>query len=256
MNLDRAKTYARLVLRLVGIALVAGGVLALGLLGWQWQASATVDHIAVSGTQHTPPDTVRQLARVDSGAVMDELDPVLVADRVERHPWVERAEVTRQRVRRTLSIAVTERTPAGLVLDAQERPAYYLDQTGHAMPLPDSTEYDVPLVRGLEAEYHPVQTLAPPSLQQVLAGLATVDVDALVAEVVLQPDSTVRLLTAPLGEHGSLPVRLGEGNATTKLRTLRAFARQVLAAEPDAPIAQIDLRFDDQVITREHSLDG
>lgn len=256
MNFDRVKTYGRLVLRLVGLAVLVGAVLALGLLGWQWQASTTVGYISVSGTQHAPPDTVRQLARVDSGTVMDEVDPALVADRVERHPWVEQAEVTRQRVRRTLSIAVTERTPAGLVLDGQGRPAYYLDRTGHGMPLPDSTGYDVPLVRNLEAEYHPVRTLAPPSLQQVLAGLATVDVEGLVAEVELQPDSTVHLLTEPVGGHGALPVQLGEGNATAKLRTLRAFAEQVLAADPDAPIAQIDLRFNDQVITREHPLDG
>lgn len=256
MNLDRAKTYGRLALRLLGVAAVVGGVLALGLLGWQWQASATVSHVSVTGTKHAPADTVRKLARVDSGIVMDEIDPALVADRVERHPWVERADVSKQRVRRTLSIVVTERTPAGLVLDAQGRPAYYLDASGHAMPLPDSTGYDVPLVRGLEAEYHPVRRLAPPSLHQVLSGLSTVGADGLVAEVELQPDSTVRLLTEPVGDHGSLPVQLGSGNATAKLRTLRAFAQQVLAAQPDAPIAQIDLRFDDQVITREHSLDG
>lgn len=256
MNFDKAKTYGRLALRLAGLAAVVGGVLALGLLGWQWQANTTVGDIAVTGTQHAPPDTVRHLARVDSGTVMDEVDPALVADRVARHPWIEQADVTQQRVRRTLTIAVTERTPAGLVVDAQGRPAYYLDETGHAMPLPDSTGYDVPLVRGLDAEYHPVRTLAPPSLQQVLRAVATADPDGLVAEVELQPDSTVRLLTTPVGEHGALPVHLGDGNPTTKLRTLRAFARQVLTTQSDTPIAQIDLRFDDQVITREHSLDG
>lgn len=256
MNFDRAKTYGRMGLRLCGLVVLVGGVLALGLLGWQWQAGATVGHIAVSGTQHAPPDTVRHLARVDSGAVMSEIDLALVADRVSRHPWVERAEVTRHHLRRTLAIAVTERTPVGLVVDAQGRPAYYLDREGKAMPLPDSSSYDVPLVRGLEADYHPVRSMAPPSLQRVLAGLTVVESSDLVAEVEVQADSSVHLVTEPVGEHGALPVRLGDGNVVAKLRALGAFARQVLAARPEAPIAQIDLRFDGQVVTREHSLDG
>jgi cell division protein FtsQ len=256
MNLDRAKTYGWLALRLLGIAAVVGGVLVLGLLGWQWQASVKMERIAVTGAQHAPPDTVRQLARVDSGTVMETIDANLVADRVTRHPWIRRADVTKQRARRTLLVTVTERTPAALAIDGKGDPAFYLDRHGYAMPIPDSTGYDVPLVRGLGADYHPVRRLAPPALRQMLAALRSTGTDPLVAELVVQPDSSVRLLTAPIGGHDALPVRLGNGRLPAKLRQLRAFAKQVLATSSDTKIAEIDLRFDEQIVTREQPLDG
>jgi cell division septal protein FtsQ len=73
-------------MRRLGLAAVVGGVLVLGLLGWQWQSTVTVGTVAVSGTHHAPVDTVRRLARVDSGMVMETIDGTLVADRVSRHP--------------------------------------------------------------------------------------------------------------------------------------------------------------------------
>lgn len=256
MNPDQLKTYGWLALRLLGLAAVVGGVLALGLLGWQWQSSVTVGRVAVTGVHHAPADTVRHLARVDSGTVMETIDGALVADRVARHPWVKTAEVTKQRVYRTLQVAVTERTPAALVVDASGRPAHYLDPAGYAMPLPDSGAADVPLVRGLEAEYHPLRRMAPPALRAALSALPTSGADPLVAELAVQPDSSVRLLTAPIGAHGPLPVQLGTGDIPAKLRRLRAFAEQVLATDTASSIGEIDLRFDGQVVTRTQPLDG
>jgi len=256
MNWDQAKTYGSLALRLGGLFAVVGGVFVLGLLGWQWQSSVTVGEVAVTGVRHAPPDTVRHLARVDSGTVMETIDAALVADRVERHPWVEAAAITKQRARRTLQVAVTERTPAALVIDEAGRPAYYLDRAGYAMPCPDSAGYDVPLVRGLGADYHPVQPVAPPPLRSVIGALAGSEAAPLVAELAVQPDSTVQLVTTPIGTHGPLPVRIGRGQIATKLRRLRAFAEQVLATTPKNPVTRIDLRFDGQIVTQESSLDG
>ena len=256
MDSDRIKTYARLALRLGGLMAVVGGVLLLGLLGWQWQSSVTVGQVAVSGGKHTPPDTVRHLARVDSGTVMEKIDGALIADRVERHPWVQRASITKQRARRTLLIAVTERSPAALVVDGSGRSAYYLDQNGYAMPCPDSAGYDVPLVRGLTADYHPVRPVAPPSLRTMLQALDGSEAAPLVAELDVQPDSTVQLLTTPIGSHDPMRVRLGSGEIPTKLQRLRAFAEQVLTTKPDDPITEIDLRFDGQIVTQTPSLDG
>jgi cell division protein FtsQ len=261
MNRDQAATFGRRALRLAGVALLVAGVGALGVLGWRWRASATVDRVTVTGTQHAPPDTVRRLAQVDRGAVMMEVDPVLVTDRVTRHPWVEGATVTRHWMYGTLAVAVTERTPAALAVGPQGRPAYCLDRAGHAMPLPDSTGHDVPLVRGLDAETpwtRPDSAQSPPALRRVLAALSDTEAAPLVAEIEVQPDGTVRLVTTPVGPHGAIPVRLGTGDVPRKLRTLRAFARQVLArpsSGPNASIGEIDLRFDGQIVTRKQPTD-
>lgn len=256
MNWDRIRTYGWPALRLLGLAAVVGGVLLIGVLGWQWQSNATVGQVAVTGTTNASPDTVRHMARVDSGVVMGQIDAALVVDRVTRHPWVEAAEITKQRARRTLLISVTERTPAALVLNEKGAPTYYLDRAGYAMPLPDSGDYDVPLVRGLDAAYHPVQQLAPPSLRTVLKAVPGTDTEPLVAELVVQPDSAVHLVTAPIGRHDALTVRVGTGQISTKLRRLRAFAEQVLTTSPEKNISEIDLRFGGQIVTRERPLDG
>jgi len=256
MTSKSTSTFTHRTLRLVGIALLVAGVGALGFLGWQWRSSATVERVAVTGAQHAPPDTLRRLARVDSGAVMTGVEPTLVADRVTRHPWVESATVTPHWMYGTLTIAVTERTPAALAVDGQGRPAYYLDRAGRAMPLPDSAGYDVPLVRGLNAEVpwtRPDTIQAPSSLQRMLAALPTSDVADLVAEIEMGPDDSVRLVTSPIGAHDAISVRLGTGDVSKKLRTLHAFAQQVLATPSDTSIEQVDLRFDGQVVTREQS---
>ncbi|MFB6272270.1 MAG: cell division protein FtsQ/DivIB [Salinibacter sp.] len=259
MTREQISVFGARALRLAGIGGVVAGVVALGLLGWRWRSSATVERVAVTGTQHAPPDTVRRLARVDSGAVMSAVDPTLVADRVMHHPWVEDAAVTRHWMYGTLTIAVTERMPAALAVDEQGRPAYYLDRAGHALPLPDSAGYDVPLVRGLDAETpwtRPDSAQSPPILRRVLAALSGAKGADLVAEIEVQPGGSVHLVTTPIGEHEAISVRLGRGDVARKLRTLHAFARQVLATTPDAPIEEIDLRFDGQVVTRKEPLDG
>ncbi|WP_263784920.1 cell division protein FtsQ/DivIB [Salinibacter grassmerensis] len=256
---DKASTFGRHARRAAGIGLLVAGVVALGLLGWQWRANVTVDRVAVTGTRHAPPDTLRRLARVDRGAAMTAVEPTLVADRVARHPWVKGATVEPKWMRGVLALAVTERTPAALAVDAQGRPAYYLDRNGHAMPLPDSTGYDVPLVRGLEAEApwtRPDTAESPSSLRRVLRALPEAGVADLVAEIEIQAGDTIRLTTTPIGPHDALPVHLGSGDVPQKLRTLRAFARQVLTSSPDEPIEHIDLRFDGQVVTRTQPLDG
>ncbi len=256
MTRDQTATFGRRALRLTGIGLLVAGVAALGVLGWQWRAGATVERVAVTGTQHAPPDSVRRLAQVDSGAVMTAVDPTLVADRVTRHPWVQSATVTPHWMYGTLTVAVTERTPAALAVDGQGRPAYYLDRAGYAMPLPDSAGYDVPLVRGLDAEApwtRPDTVAAPASVRRVLAALPASGVAGLVAEIDVASDGAARLVTTPVDGHGAISVRLGTGDVPRKLRTLHAFAQQVLTTASDDPIEQIDLRFDGQVVTREPS---
>ncbi|PSQ90297.1 MAG: cell division protein FtsQ, partial [Bacteroidetes bacterium QS_4_64_154] len=218
MTSESANTFTRRILRLAGVALLVAGVGALGVLGWRWRASATVDRVAVTGTQHAPPDSVRRLARVDSPH------------------WTYG----------TLTVAVTERTPAALAVDRLGRPAYYLDRAGYAMPLPDSAGYDVPIVRGLDADApwtRPDSAQSPSSLRRVLAALPDAGVADLVAEIEVRRDESVQLTTAPVGSHDAIPVRLGAGDVSKKLRTLRAFARQVLARRTDGPIEHIDLRF-------------
>lgn len=245
---------ARNPFRRVRWALILGlpVVLALAGLGWHWQATLRCARIAVTGAQQVPADTLVALARVDTGAVLYDLDPVLLEDRLRRHPWVASARVRRLPTG-TLALHVQERTPVALVLDAHGRPDRYLDGTGAQLPLVPGAAFDVPLVRGLDEPYHPVRPVQQPALRGLLAALARLDpaTEALVAEVDLRPPGEVWLHTTPAAGHPSIPVRLGREAFDRKLARLRAFWRQAVLPRPDTRFRQIDLRFDGQIVTRE-----
>ena len=259
MTSQPKSTFRRRAVRLAGGAVLLAGLTVLGLLGGQWRSEAPVERVAVTGAAQAPPDTIRSLTGVAPGTSMSTVRPALVADRVARHPWVRSATVTPHWMSGILSVSVTERTPAALAVGAQGGSAYYLDRAGHAMPPPDSAAFNVPLVRGLSPRPpggRPDRPAAPAPLRRLLAALADTDTRRLVSDIEVTPQNRLRLTTVPLDRYGAVSVRLGHSHLARKLRTLRAFAQQILTAPPDDSIHVIDLRFDGQVVTRPRPLDG
>ncbi len=226
-------------------------MLGAGVLGRHWQATLPCLRIEVTGAHRAPVDSLVALARVDTGMVLFDIDPALVEDRVARHPWVASARVRRLPTG-TLAIRVQERVPVLLVLDARGRPSHYLDADGAQMPAA-GVAFDVPLLRGLDQPYHPVQQVQRPEVRALLAALAGLDpgTEALIAEVDLRASGEVWIHTTPAGGQGSIPVRLGQDAFAPKLARLRAFWRQGVLPRSDKRFHLIDLRFDSQIITRE-----
>ena len=255
MDLDTARKIAKLALRLGGVVLVAGTVFAAGLIGWQWQANVSVKTVVVEGAKQVHIDTLRALARVDSGAVMDQIDPSLIIDRVQRHPWVQHVNVERRRATRTLGLIVTERTPAALVIQ-DGQPAFYLDAAGFAMPLPDSTGFNVPLVRGLDTPYNPIKMVAGSELSSLLHALDGHAAQPLITEIDLASNRTIRVLTLPTVEHPGVVADLGRDTFGQRLKRLVAFHHQVLQDDPDPRVGYIDLRFDGQIVSRPDPIDS
>lgn len=255
MDLDTARKIAKLALRLGGVVLVAGAVFAIGLIGWQWQANVSVKTVVVEGAKQVHTDTLRALARVDSGAVMDQIDPSLIADRVQRHPWVQHVNVERRRATRTLGLVVTERTPAALVIQ-DGQPAFYIDAAGFAMPLPDSTGFNVPLVRGLDTPYNPIKMVAGSELSSLLHALDGHAAQPLITEIDLARNRTIRVLTRPTAEHPGVVADLGRDTFRQRLKRLVAFHHQVLQDDPDPRVGYIDLRFDGQIVSRPDPIDS
>jgi cell division protein FtsQ len=250
MNLDTVRKIAKLALRLGGIALVGGGVFALGLLGWQWQANAPVHHVAVNGATYAHPDTLRALARVDTGATMDDVEPLLIADRVSRHPWVEHVGVRLRHASQTLALVVTERRPSALVIREQV-PVFYLDATGHAMPLPDSIAFDVPLLHGLKAEYHPLKPVAPSALVSLLQTLNGHSSQPWITDIDVVSDTEVRVHTRPEDGIPSVVADLGDRQFASRLDRLAAFRHQVLRTQAPPNAGYVDLRFNGQIVARD-----
>jgi cell division protein FtsQ len=259
-------------------ALAVGLCAALGVYGWLWQRDVPLLGVEVSGALMAPPAELEALAALpepdpataDTAAGTEafvplfDLDPVLLADRVRRHPWVEDADVRRWPTG-TLELAVTERVPVALAIGRDGRAAYYLDGAGHQMPVPPRPEgtapvaYDVPLVRGHLPTFRPTLPVEDEPLLALLATLAQLPdtdpaADALVSELRRERDGGFTLLTSPAAGHGPVEVVLGTGGPSgfgEQLARLTAFYAQAVRPQPERRFAQIDLRFHDQIVTRE-----
>lgn len=225
---------------------------ALGVLGWHWATHLTCEQVAVEGTHHADPAALLKLAQVDTGMVLIGIDPVLVADRVQRHPWVAEASVLRLPTG-TIRIDVTERVPVALAFDEQGRPSHYLDREDFMMPVVAGTAYDVPVLHGLRDAYNPVVPVEHAATRALLTALAELDpeTNALISEMELRASGDWWLHTTPLPDRGSVLVRIGAADYADRLRRLRAFWEQAVLTRPETQFRLIDLRFDSQIVTRE-----
>lgn len=245
-------------MRRIGTVLVVSttlvAVAVLGFLGWKWQANLAFRGITVTGTQFADTTQVASLVGITADTMLFDIDPTLVEDRAVRHPWVRDADVTRQ-FSGVLEIAVEERTPALLVVDAAGRPSHFLDAEGYAMPLAEGAVFDVPLVRGFREAYHPVRPVQDAAMQDLLATLDQVDAstDALLSEFVFETGGEVVLHTSPTLSGQSIPVRLGRVMFAEKLERLHAFWHQAILAKQDTQFDSIDLRYHSQIVTQERA---
>lgn len=233
------------------VGLVAAGIGVLGL-GWYWQATLQCSAVVVERTVHAEAGEIRELAEVDTGQVLYDIDPAVIRDRVRHHPWVEDASVSRIPTG-TLTIEVKERTPSVLVISAgNHRPAYYLDYAGYQMPTSVEHLHNVPLVRGLQASYEPGQVVQDSTMRSFLKALeARPAAEPLISEIRMQ-QGTIHLRTVASPDGEAIPVRMGRGSFDSKLTRLSAFWEQAVRRY-DRQYRHIDLRFDDQVVVRETS---
>jgi len=230
-------------------------VLASGILGWGWLMQVTVERVDVRGTNNALPDEIRELAGVDSGDVMFQIQTDIVADRVARHPWVAQTSITRLPTG-VLILGIRERVPVAQVLSPSGRPGFYLDRDGYPMHPSDSSSYDVPLLSGYPDDFHPA---SPSADARTLSFLAALDGERdtagiLISEIVFR-EGEVWLWLEPSGPHGSIPVRLGADDFDEKLKRLAAFWTQRMARSQDREFQLIDLRFSSQIISREEKWD-
>jgi len=228
---------------------LVGVLLLLGTSGMRWRNAVRLEAVEVQGTHCATPEDILRLASVEGDSLLYHVEPSIVADRVRRHPWVEHARATRLPTGR-LVISVEERRPVLLAVDHGGRPVYYIDASGHRMPVVDEAVADVPLLWGLDEDYSPLLPVAESRVLE-LAGLMPGlggDVDALLSEFEISRDGVV-LYTTAWPERNSIRVHLGNTRFESRIERLFAFWHQVVLSGPGDSPASIDLRFDSQIIT-------
>jgi cell division protein FtsQ len=121
-----------------------------------------VDHVRVSGGEHTDAAVVAVASRVARGAPMVGLDTGAVARRVEALPWVRTARVE-QRWPGTVRIAISERAPAA-TLPVDDTHTALVDATGRVLSIVDPgtpTPPGLPTLAGVRARPEAGDTLSP-----------------------------------------------------------------------------------------------
>jgi cell division protein FtsQ len=226
------------VLILVGLGVVAG---------FYWQQSLRVDTLRVSGIWFNQEADILEAAQIPLGIAPDSLNLEELKNRVMRldyvksvHPYIEPGG--------TLHLSVEERLPIALLVGGSvER---YTDAEGVQLPVLTGKTVDVPLVYGFSST-RLTDTLKTTDFKQIARFLEEAKEHkfawATLSEVAFDPKEGV----VALSHENGVKLLFGTDSFTNKLANWELFYTQVIRETGIARIAQIDLRFNDQIITRE-----
>ncbi len=204
-----------------------------------------VEEVRVEGTRYLPEEEARRVLALPPGAtVWTDLDAL--AARLRAHPLVREARV-RRRLPHGLVVQVREWEPVALLATPVVVP---VDEEGRILPIdPSRHRLDLPLlVPGGRGDGDGVRVRERRIMARAVAQIREVDGEfyQLVSDVALEAggDLAVRAWAPPvtlLLRPSTPPYRVEEG-----LRVLR----DALARFGGEGVAEVDLRFEDQVVVR------
>ncbi len=229
----------------MGVLLVASGL----LVSWALR-QVDLKEVRVRGVRYIQEEEIQERAAISKPQKIFALSESAIENRVARHPWVEKASVIRW-INGVLEIQIHEREPVLLALNEEGRVHAYLDRNGHVMPWRPGVMAPVPVYRGA------LPDSLPASLRMLLHVLGE-DEEArhLLAEVEMTRTGMLRVQTIPTALQSGIPVLLGDRDIPEKWQYLKAFWKQVVVQRPERVFEHVDLRFADQVITREKTINS
>ena len=206
-----------------------------------------VANIEVIGKGRIEALTVRELSGVQTGLSMFDLDLKSIGTRIEKNPWIARAEVERV-FPRTVTIKVTEYIPAAIV---NHGCLYYVAQDGTVFkPLEMGEKINFPLLTGMEQKdilkNREETRLLLAGAIRLAESLQTRKAFNLqkVSEIRIDPLHGYELMTL----HGGVPVKIGFDNFEPKLARLERIYSEI---ETRLSVTQyIDLNSADRVIVK------
>ena len=245
-DVDRVRrNYRSIQVRQLGVVLrnavlLVAAIVALAVLYRRTQSDGrfAVQHLEISGAQHTTPADVAAVRQRYLGTNLFHLDIAGLRRDVSSLPWVSRVEIEKK-LPDTLRVRIVERTPIALVQGNDS--IRYVDDRGvaFAMLSPAAGDSDLPLIS--EAQ----QSDLPRSVA-ILRTLKAQDPElyARISEVRPLPPGSFAFFDRELHAF----VYANEEDLSSKWRDLRAIARAEHLERGD--IAYADLRFNGQVVIK------
>jgi len=234
------------------LTLIAGVFFIVGLAilgGFYFEQNTQITDVNFTGHHFTSTEELKaKIAEITPvGMLADSVDFGMLMNSVNSLPYVEKVNVT-MGYRGKLQFNITERKPLALLMDGSKRS--YVSEGGIKLPIiPEKTE-DVPLVYGFDAE--PISdTLKTDAFRQVEDFLTAARENRFgwitISEVAWNEREGVVALTAENG----VKLLFGHSDFETRLKHWQAFYGEVISTKGIEAFRQIDLRFRNQVVTKE-----
>jgi len=223
-------------------------ILALGIVamaGLYWTKSLKVKDVQFTGNFFALTEELENAAMIPSGVHPDSMDLNAIKSRIEALDYVDEVEIQVE-PGGDLIFDVKEREPIGILIEGAERA--YLDKDGVALPIPEDKVLDLPLVYGFSSRK---DTLTSEDFKQVSEFLQTAKTNSLywitISEVAYSEEEGVVALSFENG----VKLIFGKNNFDHKLANWGTFYTEVVRVKGMQSMRQIDLRFRNQVVTKE-----
>lgn len=228
------------VLMVFGIALLAA---------LYWTRTVTVNEMSVSGNYFTTTEEIESKADVPFGIQPDSLNLEELVERVESLNYVRKVTPYIE-PSGDLELTIQERQPIAMLIKGSDR--VYIDAEGVRLPILDGKTLDLPLVYGFRSTIRK-DTLNTSEFQQIRDFLVGARMNkfgwATISEVAYSDDEGV----VALSHENGVKLIFGNDDFETKLRNWEAFYSEVIKTKGIQQMQQVDLRFMNQIVTREAS---
>lgn len=226
------------------IMLVVGGAV---LAGIYWNKNVTVDEVSFSGNVLSETELLAQTAEIPFGIHPDSLDLTVIVTRLEKIDYVKKVTPYIE-PSGELNIQVKERVPIALLINDSNR--MYVDAEGIKLPIIDGKTFDVPLVYGFNVS-NKNDTLSSDAFKQISAFLMDARENNFgwmtISEVAYNAEEGV----VALSQENGVKLLFGNNDFRIKLENWEAFYTEVIRVKGIQAMQQVDLRFTNQVVTRE-----
>lgn len=226
------------ILMVVGFAVLAA---------MYWNRNVVVSDIEIVGNSYSTSNEIEIAANVPLGIKPDSLDLEQVVLRVESLDYI-KSVTPYIEPNGDLKLTVIERKPIAMLVKGKDE--IYVDRDGVRLPILEGKIEDLPLVYGFRATQKR-DTLNSESFNQIrdfLIGARSNEFGwATISEVAYSNEEGV----IALSHENGVKLLFGTDNFDVKLRNWEAFYVDVIRTKGIQSMKQVDLRFKDQVVTRE-----
>ena len=205
--------------------------------------------IIIEGNYFTSTKEVIDISQIKIGILADSLDVSTIIQQVEALYYVKDATPYIDALG-NFKITINERTPIALLIDGNNE--VYVDTYGVKLPVIVKKKQNLPLVYGFDSiinsdtlsshEFNKVSDFLESALRNQFgwATISEVIYDDYEGIIAISHENGVKLL-------------FGKNNFDQKFENWEIFYREVIAYRGIQPMQKIDLRFNEQIITRETS---